>query len=124
MPVAGRNCDTLNMRYSPEITDTLCELFRIAATTPREVADVHLWFHANCDAVSIYVHPGGYQQDVPHSLALTVYPAWTFTPGETDHEPTAILAQLRAYLATLSEPQMATDADGHWIAKMKERMSQ
>ena len=112
------------MRYSESITATLCELFRIAATTPREVADVQFSLNAHCDGVYVSVHPGGYAIDRNPGLSLVAYPAWTFAPGETDHEPTAILAQLRAYLATLSEPQMATDADGHWIAKMKDRMSQ
>lgn len=118
-------------RYSPEITATLCELFRIAATTPREVADINVSVSCNCDLLTVTVWNYGYSYGKLHDFEMNPILSGICYSAE---EIASLVPRLKEHLATLSdsalplapvgtcvpcEPQMATDADGHWISKNK-----
>jgi hypothetical protein len=102
-------------RYT-ESAAVIDELYALVKQAPSDMRLYFIYTATRCDVI--------HHADDSTIIKMFTLDRWT-------EKPDAILAQLRAYLATLAEPEtpaffganitcepeMATDADGRWIMK-------
>ena len=92
------------MPHSPKLLAAIDELYYLTKSAPPIGRTV---FHFTPTSADVYHH-----RDDEEAEILSNFYVDRFTP-----DPSAVVEELRAYLAALAEPQMATDADGRWISK-------